>query len=65
MLCIHASDLVVSLLLQQTLVVAGRLGGQLLFGLGEEVHPRLTLLQEALLLQQHGLQLTESSRDTG
>lgn len=48
----------VSLLLQQTLVVAGDLGSQLLFSLRQEVHPGLTLLEETLLLEQHCLQFT-------
>lgn len=48
--------LVVSLLLQQTLVVARDLSSQLLFSLRQEVHPGLTLLEEALLLEHHRLQ---------
>lgn len=48
----------VSLLLQQTLVVARDLGGQLLFSLRQEIHPGLTLLEEALLLENHRLQFT-------
>jgi len=52
------SHLVVSLLLQQTLVVARDLSGQLLISLRQKVHPGLTLLEEALLLEQDGLQFT-------
>lgn len=48
----------VSLLLQQTLVVSRDLSSQLLFSFRQEVHPRLTLLEETLLLEQHRLQFT-------
>lgn len=48
-------DLVVSLLLQQTLVVARNLGPKLLFGLREEIHPGFAFLKESLLLEQQQL----------
>lgn len=48
----------VSLLLQQTLIVARDLSGQFLLRLGQEVHPGLTLLEETLLLEHQRLQLT-------
>ena len=45
------------LLLNQVLVVSGDLHGHLLLGLDQELHPRLALLQEGLLLEQERLQL--------
>lgn len=51
------SHLVTFLLLHQTLVVPRNFHCQIFFCLDQELHPRFTLLQEGLLLQQEGLEL--------
>lgn len=53
----YAPHLVCPLLLHEAPVVAGYLHSQLLLCLHQELHPRFTLLQEGLVLQQESLKL--------
>lgn len=50
------------LLLHQTLVVPRDFHCQVLFCLDQELHPRFTLLQEGLLLQQEGLEFAAGNQ---
>lgn len=54
----NLNDLMIPLLLQQAVIVARNLSGELLLSMRQEVHPSLTLLDETLLLEQHRLQFT-------
>lgn len=55
-------DLMSLLLLHQTLVVPGNFHCQILLRLDQELHPRFTLLQEGLLLQQEGLEFAAENQ---
>lgn len=52
------------LLLHQTLVVPRNFHCQVLFCLDQKLHPRFTLLQEGLLLQQEGLEFAAGNQNS-